>query len=68
MTTNEKGGRTYDGDIKWVPVRAASKILELSRQRVSYLCKIGALVSVLYDGTRLVSLRSIENRLDGKGR
>jgi hypothetical protein len=52
----------YDGDIKWIPVRAAAKILQVSRQRVSYLCRSGALVSVIYESTRLVSLRSVENR------
>jgi len=58
MTTSAR----HDGDIKWIPVRAAAKMLRVSRQRVAYLCKIGTLVSVVYESTRLVSLRSVEVR------
>ena len=59
-STHISGG--YDGEIKWIPVRAAAKMLKVSRQRVHRLCKIGALVSIVYESTRLVSLRSVENR------
>jgi len=62
-STRSLGG--YDGDIKWIPVRAAAKMLGVSRQRVAYLCKIGLLVSVIYESTRLVSLRSVEVRKAG---
>jgi hypothetical protein len=57
-----------DGDVKWIPVRAAAKLLQVSRQRVARLCKTGGLLSVNYDGTVLVSLRSVENRLAGSGK
>lgn len=53
----------YDGDVKWIPVRSAAKLLGVSRQRVSRLCREGSLVSVLYDGTRLVSQKSVEVRI-----
>jgi len=62
-STRSLGG--YDGDIKWIPVRAAAKMLGVSRQRVAHLCKIGLLVSVIYESTRLVSLRSVEVRKAG---
>jgi len=55
----------YDGDVKWIPVRAAAKLLNVSRQAVARQCRTGGLVSVLYEHTRLVSLRSVENRLAG---
>ena len=58
----------YDGDVKWIPVRSAAKMLKVSRQRVAFMCKTGALVSVIYDSTRLVSLRSVHNRLIGTGK
>lgn len=53
----------YDGEVKWIPVRAAAKLLGVSRQRVARLCKVGGLVSVSMEGTRLVSLRSVEMRI-----
>jgi len=53
----------YDGDVKWIPVRAAARILGVSRQRVSRLCRTGQLVSVVMESTRLVSLRTVESRL-----
>lgn len=53
----------YDGDIKWIPVRAAAKMLRVSRQRIAQLCNRGFLNSLVYESTRLVSLRSVEARM-----
>lgn len=51
-------------EVKWIPVRSAAKLLKCSRQRVSCLCRTGALRSVQMDSTRLVSLRSVEDRVE----
>jgi hypothetical protein len=56
----------YDGDVKWIPVRAAAKILGVSRQRVQKLCRTDQLVSIVIESTRLVSLRTVEMRRDNK--
>ena len=65
-STHGSGG--YDGEVKWIPVRAAAKMLKVSRQRVARLCKTGGLVSVVMESTRLVSLRSVSNRQLGLGK
>ena len=62
------GSLAYDGEIKWIPVRAAAKMLSVSRQRVAKLCKTGALVSVVMESTRLVSQRSVANRMVSLGK
>jgi hypothetical protein len=52
-----------DGDIKWIPVRSAAKMLRVSRQRVHQLIEAGGLVGIMQDRTMLVSLRSVEARI-----
>lgn len=49
--------------VKWIPVRAAAKMLKVSRQRVGMLCRTGVLRSELIESTRLVSLRSVVERV-----
>jgi hypothetical protein len=51
-------------EVKWIPVRAAAKMLKCSRQRVGYLCRTGVLRSELIESTRLVSLRSVMERVE----
>jgi hypothetical protein len=52
----------YDGDVKWVPVRTASKVLGVSMARVYQLIARGDLVSMKVDLTVLVSMRSCNAR------
>lgn len=52
----------YDGDVRWMSVRAAAAALDVSRQRVYQLIDSGALVSVESGNTVLVSVRSVEAR------
>lgn len=52
----------YDGDVKWVPVRTASKMLGVSMARVYQLIKAGELSSIKQDLTVLVSVRSCDAR------
>jgi hypothetical protein len=47
---------------QWVPVRTAIRVLGLSKQRVYQLIHEGKLTSKELDGTKLVSVRSIEDR------
>jgi len=54
-----------DVGIQWIPVRAAAKMLKVSRQRVHRLCRVGELTSRNMEGTVLVSLRSVHSRLVG---
>lgn len=51
-----------DGDVKWVPVRTAAKMLGVTMARVYQLLEIGELTSMKLDLTTLVGLRSIEAR------
>ena len=48
-------------EVRWLPVATVAKTLKVSRQRVYKLVSKGALVSVLIDGVRLVSLRSLND-------
>ena len=52
----------YDGEVKWIPVRAAARMLGVSRQQINKLRRTGKLVTLKYDSTVLVSLRSVEIR------
>jgi archaeosine-15-forming tRNA-guanine transglycosylase len=47
------------GEIKWVPVATAVRMLKVTKQRVHELMAEGRLRNVTMDGTRLVSLRSL---------
>lgn len=49
-------------EIKWVPVRTASKLLGVSMKRVYQLIEEGSLMSRKVDCTVLVSLRSVAAR------
>ena len=51
-----------DGDVKWVPVRTAAKLLRVSMKRVYQLIEQGTLTSMKVDCTVLVSMRSVESR------
>ena len=53
---------TYDGEVKWVPVRTAAKTLGVSMARVYQLIAAGDLVSMKVDLTVLVSMRSCSAR------
>jgi len=53
-----------ESEVKWIPVRAAARMLKCSRQRVSRLCRTGVLRSVQVESTRLVSLRSVADRVE----
>lgn len=50
--------------INWVPVKTAAKRLGVSRQRVHQLMKTGALRSCQMDGVHLVSMQSVECRIN----
>jgi translation elongation factor EF-1alpha len=52
----------YDGDVRWVPVRTAAKMLQVSMTRVYQLIERGDLLSIKVDSTVLVSGRSVEAR------
>lgn len=55
----------YDGEVKWLPVRAVANSLGVSAARIYQLIESGALTSVKVDSTVLVSMRSVElRRLD----
>lgn len=58
-----------DQEVKWIPVSAAAAMLKCSRQRVGVMCRVGILRSLLVGSTRLVSIRSVTDRvaLRGKG-
>lgn len=58
----QSGPRSVVG-ITWVPVGTAARLLEVSRQRVYVLCDQGKLSAQDMDGTVLVSLSSIRNRI-----
>lgn len=51
------------GEIRWIPVRAAAKMLGVSRQRCAKLCRIGSLVSQQVDSTVLVEIESVRARV-----
>jgi hypothetical protein len=51
--------------INWVPAGTAARLLSVSRQRVYVLCDQGKLQAQDMDGTVLISLVSIRNRLNG---
>ena len=48
----------------WIPVKTASKILCVSRQRVYELIKLGGLAWCKMDGTVLVGRSSVEARAE----
>ena len=50
-------------EVRWVPVATAAKILKVSRQRVHKLIQVQKLRSVVIDGTTLVALESIRQRV-----
>jgi len=58
------GARSIVG-INWVPAATAARMLCVSRQRIYVLCDQGKLQAQDMDGTVLVSLGSIKNRLSG---
>ena len=51
-----------DGEVKWIPVSAARKMLGVSRQRVYQLIEHGVLLSMKVDNTILVSHKSVVSR------
>lgn len=51
-----------DGEVKWLPVQTAAKMLGVSMTRVYQLIGAGVLLSIKVDSTVLVSQRSIETR------
>jgi hypothetical protein len=51
-----------DGEVKWIPVSAAGKMLGVSRQRVYQLIDQGVLLSMKVDKTVLVSHKSVVTR------
>ena len=57
------GTLRYDGDVRWIPVSAAAKMLRVSRQRVYQLIANGSLVWMKVDASVLVSHRSVEARV-----
>jgi hypothetical protein len=65
ITNTSKGGSgsmPYDGDVRWLPVRTAAKMLQVSMTRVYQLIERGDLLSIKVDSTVLVSGRSVEAR------
>jgi len=60
--SKESIGLGHEIDVRWIPVKAAADLLEVSRQRVDQLCREGVLVSIKYAGTNLVSVRSCDAR------
>lgn len=53
----------YDGEVKWIPVCQAGKMLRVTRQRVYQLIDAGSLVSMKINNTVLVSHRAVEARI-----
>lgn len=51
------------GDVRWIPVRAAARMLGCSRQRVHKLCQYGQLACLKIEGTVLVSLEAVQARV-----
>jgi excisionase family DNA binding protein len=51
---------SYDGDVKWVPVRTAAQMLQVSMTRVYQLVGEGTILSIKLDGNVLVSRKSVE--------
>jgi hypothetical protein len=60
--------QAVDSAIRWVPVRTVAKALKVSRQRVYTLVHDGALVSVMQDGCRLISLRSLNDLIEARAK
>jgi len=58
----------HDGDVKWVPVRTAAKMLGVSMTRVYQLVEDGELTGMKLDLTTLVGVRSIEVRKSSERR
>lgn len=48
---------------QWVPTATAMRMLKVSKQRVYQLRKAGLLRAVVIDGTIMISLQSIEERI-----
>jgi hypothetical protein len=63
-----RGQLEIEFNVEWVPVRAAAKTLMVSRQRVEQLCESGVLECMVYEGTRLVSIRSVAARAEARRR
>jgi len=57
---------SYDGDVKWIPVSSAAKLMGVSTARVRQLIRASFLTSVKMDSTVLVSSRSVEGWLAQK--
>jgi hypothetical protein len=53
-------------EVKWVPVATAAKALKVSRQRVYKLVELGYLTAQDLDGHKLISLRSVHDRIAGQ--
>lgn len=51
----------FGNEVKWIPVSSTARALKVSKQRVYKLVKNGVLRSVLMDGNRLISLRSVND-------
>ena len=49
--------------LEWIPVLSAAKMLGVSAQRVSLLCKQGKLASMKCDKTVLVGAESVRQRV-----
>lgn len=52
-----------DVRLSWVPVKTASRMLGVSRQRVYALARAGMLGTMEVDGVRLISSRSVQARV-----
>lgn len=48
---------------QWVPTATAMRMLKVTKQRVYQLRKAGLVRSVVIDGTIMISLQSIEERI-----
>ena len=51
------------GNVTWIPVLTAAKLLRVSTKRVYQLCEQGKLATINMDGTVLVSRSAVDNRL-----
>lgn len=50
-------------ELKWVPTGVAKKMLRISKQRVYQLVNAGLLAGCRVDGTLMVSVHSVEERI-----
>jgi hypothetical protein len=51
-------------DIRWIPASTAAKMLKVTRQRVYTLVRLGQVSAVKLDGHTMVSMRSVEDRIE----